>query len=103
MEKMRFFVDTHDKTHKTFPESLTEAQLAAFWVGYEAACQAEGVVILQASVGLEAGRAFCMTMAPDAAAVQRAHDRVGLPFDSITEVKTLSPGALFLQPPTSSS
>ena len=34
-------------------------------------------------------------MAPDADAVRRAHERVGLAFDSITEVVTSTPGDLF--------
>ena len=47
-------------------------------------------------VGYAAGRAFCLTMAPDAAAVGRAHDRVGLPYDDITEVLLAGPGDAFL-------
>lgn len=97
MEKMRLFVDTHDKSKSTFPEGLTEDQFEQFFGRYDAACQAEGVVILQVNVGLEDGRAFCMTMAPDADAVRRAHERVGLPFDSVTEVKTASPGTVFFK------
>jgi hypothetical protein len=46
------------------------------------------VVPLRVHVGYDEGRAFCFTMAPDADAVRRAHERVGLPFDSITEVAT---------------
>lgn len=97
MEKMRLFVDTHDKARNTFPDGLSPEQFEAFFTQYEAACQAEGVVILQVNVGLEDGRAFCMTMAPDAEAVRRAHDRVGLPFDSITEVRSASPGTIFFK------
>lgn len=97
MEKMRFFVDTHDKAKNTFPDGLAQEQFETFFAQYEIACQAEGVVILQVNVGLEDGRAFCMTMAPDVDAVRRAHDRVGLPFDSITEVKSASPGTVFFK------
>jgi hypothetical protein len=53
------------------------------------------VVVLRAHLSLEAGRAFCLNMAPDAEAVRRAHDRVGLPFDSITEITTATPGDIF--------
>jgi hypothetical protein len=42
------------------------------------------------------GRAFCYNLAPDADAVRRAHERVGLPFDSITEVTTMTPGDMLL-------
>jgi hypothetical protein len=34
-------------------------------------------------------------MAPSAEAVRRAHERVGLPFDDITEVVTSTPGDIF--------
>ena len=37
------------------------------------------------------GRAFCLNMAPSADAVKRVHDKVGLAYDTITEVKTISP------------
>lgn len=97
MERMRFFVDTHDKASDTFPAGLTPEQFEVFFAQYETACRAEGVVILQVNVGLEAGRAFCMTMAPDAEAVRRAHDRVGLPFGSVTEVRSATPGSVFFK------
>ncbi|MCP5366429.1 MAG: DUF4242 domain-containing protein [Hyphomicrobiales bacterium] len=98
MEKMRIFVDTHDTAKGTFPAGLTEEQLQAFLAEFDAACRAENVVMHQANVGLADGRAFCITLAPDAEAVRRAHERVGLPFDSITEVQSISPSALFLKP-----
>lgn len=95
MQPMRFFVDTHDRTNQTFPPELTPEQFEVFFANYEQACIAEGVVLLRVHVGLEAGRAFCFNMAPDADAVRRAHERVGLPYDSITEVSTATPGDLF--------
>jgi len=98
MEKMRFFVDTHDTQNGTFPEGLNEEQFGEFFNQYQDVCQEEGVVLLQVKVGLEDGRAFCMTMAPDADSVRRAHERVGLAYGSITEVKTASPGAVFFKP-----
>jgi hypothetical protein len=36
-------------------------------------------------------------MAEDAEAVRRAHERVGLPYDSITEVATATPGDTFFR------
>ncbi|HHJ19787.1 MAG TPA: DUF4242 domain-containing protein, partial [Gammaproteobacteria bacterium] len=56
----------------------------------------EGAVNLRAHVGIKEGRAYCLSMAPDAEAIRRAHERVGLPYDSITEVKTATPGDMFL-------
>jgi hypothetical protein len=95
MKPMRFFIDTHDSTHQTFPSGLSTPDFEGFMVKYEEACRAEGVVLLRVHAGLQAGRAFCFTMAPDAEAVRRAHERVGLPFDDITEVMTATPGDTF--------
>ena len=97
MQAMKFFIDTHDRDSKTFPVGLTPEQFAGFYAQYEQACYAEGVVPLRTHVGYDAGRAFCLNMAPDADAVRRAHERVGLPFDSITEVTTATPGDMFFQ------
>ena len=97
MSTLRCFIDTHDREHQTFPPQLSTAEFEAFFAQYEAACTAEGVIPLRLHVGLEQGRAFCFTMAPDEDAVRRAHARMGLPFDSITEVRTATPGDLFYQ------
>jgi len=97
MEPMKFFVDTHDQSTETFPAGLTPEQFESFFAQYERACYAEGVVPLRVHVGYDDGRAFCFTMARDAEAVRRAHARVGLPFDSITEVTTATPGDTFFR------
>ena len=97
MHKMRFFIDTHDRTRQTFPEKLSPEDFEGFYAKYEAACYDEGVVPLRTHVGFEDGRAFCFNMAPDADAVRRVHDRLGLPFDSITEVTTATPGDMFFR------
>jgi hypothetical protein len=54
-------------------------------------------VPIEIHVGYNDGRAFCLNMAPDAEAVKRAHDRVGLPYDTITEVTTATPGEAFFK------
>jgi len=54
-------------------------------------------VSLRVHVSYAEGRAFCLTMAPNADAVKRAHERVGLPFDSISEVTTATPGDTFFR------
>lgn len=97
MQAMRFFLDTHDRALKTFPEQLTPADFEGFFEQYEKACYEEGVVPLRVHVGYETGRAFCLNMAPNAEAVKRAHDKVGLPYDSITEVTTATPGDTFFR------
>lgn len=97
MKPLRFFLDTHDTTNGTFPAGLTPEQFAGFYPGYEAACYEEGVVPVRIHVGYGDGKAFCLTMAPDADSVKRAHARAGLPFDSITEVNLATPGDTFLK------
>lgn len=97
MQPMRMFIDTHDRERDTFPASLTPEHFEAFFAAYEAACRDENVVLLRVHVGLGDGRAFCLTLAPDADCVKRAHARVGLPFDSITEVAVATPGDVFFR------
>ncbi|MES9940197.1 MAG: nickel-binding protein [Candidatus Thiodiazotropha sp. 6PLUC2] len=97
MKPMRFFVDTHSQDSETFPAGLTKEQFEVFYTAYEKACMEENVVPLRIHLSYEEARAFCFTMAADAAAVQRAHEKVGLPFDSITEVTTVTPGDTFFQ------
>lgn len=94
---MKFFVDTHDQRSQTFPEGIGRDEFAQFFAKYERCAREEGVVVLRVHVGLEGGRAFCFNMAPSAEHVKRAHDKAGLPFDSITEVTTATPGDLFFQ------
>lgn len=95
MQAMRFYIDTHDRTKGTFPEQLSTSDFEGFYAQYEAACLEEGVVPLRTHVGFEDGRAFCFNMAPDADSVRRVHEKLGLPFDSITEVTTATPGDMF--------
>jgi hypothetical protein len=97
MKPLRFFLDTHDAARGTFPAGLTPEQFTSFYPGYEAACYEEGVVPVRVHVGYGEGKAFCLTMAPDADAVRRAHQRAGLPFDSITEVSLATPGDTFMK------
>jgi len=87
---MKLFIDIHDAANGTLPEGLTESQFKVVYEKYVEACREEGVTSLRASAGLDQGRVFCFSLAPDADAVRRAHDRVGLRYDSITEVTDLS-------------
>jgi len=92
MQAMKFFLDTHDRRSNTFPAELSPQQFSDFFVTYESACREEGVIVLRAHVGLEQGRAYCFNMAASAEHVRRAHERAGLPFETITEVSTATPG-----------
>lgn len=100
MKPMRIFLDTHDRMNKTFPDKITPEEFDGFFAKYEKACYEEGVVLLRVYIGYDDGRAFCLNMAADADAVKRAHDRVGLPYDSITEVTMTTPDDTFFRPQT---
>lgn len=97
VQPMRFFLDTHDRARNTFPQRLTREEFEGFFEQYEQACRDEGVVPIRIHLSYDEGRAFCLTMAADAEAVKRAHQRVGLPFDAITEVTTATPGDTFFR------
>jgi hypothetical protein len=98
MKPMKFFLDTHDHSSNTFPKGLSSQEFAEFFTKYEKACRDEGVVVLRAHVGIEAGRAYCLNMAESDEHVKRAHAAAGLPFETITEVKTATPGDLTFKP-----
>lgn len=95
MKKMKLFMDTHDKEKGTFPDNLSKAQFAEFYAKYNEICNEEGVINLRVHVGMEDGKAFCFNMATSIEPIRRAHERAGLPYDSITEISTASPGDMF--------
>lgn len=97
MNPLKFFMDTHDRENKTFPQKITPVEFEGFYAKYKQACYEEGVIPVRLHVGYDDGRAFCLTMAPDAESVKRAHDRVGLPYDTITEIATATPADTFFR------
>ena len=97
MKPMRFFLDTHDRSKGTFPAKLTPLEFEKFYAKYEKACIDEGVVPVRAHLGFDEGRAFCLNLALDAESVKRAHEKVGMPYDSITEVTMATPGDIFFR------
>lgn len=97
MKPLRYFIDTHDRAAGTFPAQLTTDDFEVFFAQYQEACRAEGVIPLKIHLSYDDGRAFCVNLAPDAEAVRRAHQRAGLPFDSITEITTATPGDTFFR------
>lgn len=92
---MRLFIDVHDRKNGTFPE-ISREEFAKVLGKFNDVCGENGVEIVRSHVNLGEGRVFCLLMAPDEEAVRQAHDGVGLPFDSITEVETASPHDAFL-------
>ncbi|GAA6152863.1 DUF4242 domain-containing protein [Pseudoteredinibacter isoporae] len=97
MSEFKMFVDTHNRESGTFPEKITAEEFSAFYQNYQVACAEEEVISLKILSDMDGGKAFCLTLAKSAEAVKRAHERVGLPFDSISEVKAISPEAMFLE------
>lgn len=93
---MHLFLDTHDMRTRTFPESITPEQLQVFYAGYAQACREEGVAIVRTFVSPREGRAYCLNLAPSAEAVRRAHEKAGLPIDTLTEVHGVAPTDLLL-------
>jgi hypothetical protein len=98
MQEMKFYIDTHDRRSSTFPAEISEEQFQEFFSAYEKASRESGVVVLRAHVGLADGRAYCFNMAPSAEHVRQAHEHAGLPFESISEVATATPGDLSFTP-----
>ncbi len=97
MQAMRFYIDTHDRNKGTFPAQLSVEDFKGFYALYKKACYEENVVPIQIHLSYDEGRAFCLNMAHNVDAVKRVHEKVGLPFDSITEVTTAIPGNTFFQ------
>src|SRR5215470_9339161 len=90
-DHVKGFIDTHDKTKGSFPQGqLTEAEFFAKFDVLEEAAPKFGVGAHAAHVNLKEGKAFCFMSGPDQEAVQKAHEAVHLPFDSITEVKRVT-------------
>jgi hypothetical protein len=97
VKSLHFYMDTHDVKDGTFPAGLTPEQFEVFYAAYKNAMFDECVIPLRVHVSYEAGKAFCLTMAPDMASVKRAHAKVGLPYDSISEIFTATPGDTFFK------
>ena len=95
MQKMKLFIDTHDRRNGTFPQSIGKEAFGGVFEQYAKACVEEGVVVVNAMVNAAEGRMLCLNMAPNPEAIRRAHEKVGLAFDSNTEVTTASPGDIY--------
>ena len=84
---MKYFIDTHDRTKNSFPaEEVSQEQFLAIYSGMDEALLSEGGFVTGAHVNLAEGKAFCLTAAADEAAVAAAHEKIRLPYDSITQV-----------------
>ncbi len=88
---MRYFIDTHDRSKGSFPaEKVTPEQFEAIYGRLDDALEAGGGLAIDAHLNLGDGKVFCLTAAADEAAVAAAHDKIGLRYDSITQVNRVS-------------
>jgi hypothetical protein len=87
---MKYFIDTHDATKGSWPTEVSEAEFVELYAGFEAACESEGGADMGAHVNVAERKAYCFTKGPDAEAIRRAHEKLGFPFDSITEVRRVT-------------
>jgi hypothetical protein len=61
-----------------------------FFSGFDEAVEAGGGFAHGAHVNLPEGKAYCLTCADTEAVVAAAHEKIGLPFDSITQVQRVT-------------
>ena len=88
---MKYFIDTHDRAKGSFPAGeVTQDQFLAVYNGFEAALHAEGGFATGAHLNLAEGKAYCLTCADSEEALFAAHEKVGLPYDSVTQVQRVS-------------
>jgi hypothetical protein len=85
---MKYFIDTHDKAKGSFPAKvLTEELFFTQFDSLEKAGEEFRVIGHVVHVNLEEGQAFCFMSGPDEESIQKTHEAINLPYDSITNVK----------------
>jgi hypothetical protein len=95
---LKFYMDEHQREFDSFPkEQITDEEFAEVYKDFEKACEEEGVVPMGSHVNCHHGRAYCLIAAPNEEAVRRAHEKVGLPYNKITEIKRLTSLDLLLK------
>ena len=75
------FMDVHTGMVGVTPDQLMEAHRADLAIQDD-----ESVDFKQAWADPKSGHVFCLSEAPDAAAVQRIHERAGHPADEVHEI-----------------
>jgi len=78
---MAEFMDVHTSMVGVTPEQLAAAHQADLDIYGD-----EGVNFKHAWADPKSGHVFCLSEAPDAAAVRRIHERAGHPADEIHEI-----------------
>jgi hypothetical protein len=88
---VKYFIDTHDRTKNSYPaDEVSQEQFVAIYGDMDEALLSEGGFVTGAHVNLAEGKAFCQAAAEDEAAVAAAHEKIGFPYDSITQVHRVS-------------
>jgi hypothetical protein len=88
---VQYFIDTHDRSKGSFPaEAVTREEFLATYSGFDAALEEEGGFATGAHLNLSEGKAFCLTCASDVSVVAAAHEKIGMPYDSITQIQRVS-------------
>ena len=88
---MKYFIDTHDVSKGYFPEGeISAEEFRQAFNRFDKVAEDIGVTALRTHVSLKDGKAYCFTKGVDAEAVRRAHEEAEFPFDSITEVTTVT-------------
>ena len=91
----KYFIDVHDLESGTFNEEhMSEEGFVRAFAVFDETAEEEGVTALRAHVNVHEGKAYCYTKGADPEAVRRAHEKIDFPFESITEVKTVTGGEL---------
>ncbi len=89
----KYFINVHDLKSGTFNEEpMSEEGFVRAFAVFDESADEEGVTALRAHVNVDEGKAYCYTKGDDPEAVRRAHEKIDFPFESITEVKTVTGG-----------
>ncbi len=95
---LKFFMDEHQREFDSFPkEPISDEEFAEVYRHFEKACDEEGVLPMGSHVYCQQGRAYCLIAAPNEEAVRRAHEKIGLGYNKITEIKRLTSLDLLLK------
>lgn len=82
---MPVFLGVHD-----FGKTLTKEQMEDNWKRYSESCKKHGAEAWKVYYNLEAGKAYCVTEAESANAVNAAHNDENLPTKELIEVQKLN-------------
>ncbi len=68
---------------------MTEADVNGGFNNYKESAEKMGLKPLHAHISMEKGFAYCLTEAPSAEEVRKAHENAAIPLEDVVEVKTI--------------